>query len=145
MSPKNPFLFFVQVSTRRSYCLFRSNNVCLILLPCPEECCYLAFSAVSIIESCSVYLTLLLVLFGDVVLNPGPCNTPQDNVEALFTKLPEGRTTILAKLSQMEEKLHQIEQRQSEAEARMRELNSKLETIEQSVRGVDALTSEVQT
>ncbi|XP_070390823.1 uncharacterized protein [Dermacentor albipictus] len=64
MQPSNPFLFILQVS-RRYDKSFRSNDVCLILLPCPrslrESFCKLF-----------VFLRMLLLLGGDVDLNPGP-------------------------------------------------------------------------
>lgn len=82
---RSPLLFFVQVTTRQSDCSIRSDNVCLILLQCPEVCRYLAFSAVSIIEGCAVCLTLLVLLCGDVQLNLGSRNAPQVNLEALLS------------------------------------------------------------
>lgn len=57
-------------------CINNNNNASLILLSCPEESRYLVFCAVSVIVGCSVYSILLLVLCGDVELNPGPRNYP---------------------------------------------------------------------
>nr|XP_037284169.1 uncharacterized protein LOC119176932 [Rhipicephalus microplus] len=60
----NPFVFFMQV--RKHYCkCFRSDNPCIIVLPCPRFLC----SCVYELASC---LTELLLLAGDVETNPGP-------------------------------------------------------------------------
>ncbi|XP_065286334.1 uncharacterized protein [Dermacentor albipictus] len=60
----NPFVFAIQVSKRFGKCL-KSNELCLIVLPCPRLLSNL------LCEFC-VHVSKLLLIAGDVESNPGP-------------------------------------------------------------------------
>ncbi|XP_077531251.1 uncharacterized protein LOC144143356 [Haemaphysalis longicornis] len=60
----NPFMFFMQVRKRYGKCI-RSNNVCLIVLPCPWLLCSLFWDLAFCVKE-------LLLLGGDIETNPGP-------------------------------------------------------------------------
>ncbi|XP_077536026.1 uncharacterized protein LOC144148352 [Haemaphysalis longicornis] len=64
MPPNNPLQFFIQVRKHFGKC-FRSNNVFLILLPCPRPLCDLVYNVCA-------SLRFLLLMAGDVESNPGP-------------------------------------------------------------------------
>ncbi|XP_037559130.1 uncharacterized protein LOC119436374 [Dermacentor silvarum] len=63
-SPLNPFCFHMQVCEAPSLYYKRTSNACLLLFPCPS-----VFFA-SLCEC--VFVAKLLILCGDVELNPGP-------------------------------------------------------------------------
>lgn len=60
----NPLMFFLQVRRRYGKCI-RSNNVCLIVLPCPWLLC-------SLFCDLAFCTKKLLLLGGDIETNPGP-------------------------------------------------------------------------
>ncbi|XP_040078360.1 uncharacterized protein LOC115313979, partial [Ixodes scapularis] len=124
MRANNPFVFLVQVSKR--FCKsYRSSNVCLILLPCPRSC-YLWL--------CDVFFSLrmLLLLSGDVEINPGP------ETGAILQKLKEIARDIQEiknekgitndRLSAIEHKLESLSMLQKNVSA-CRERITELETI----------------
>ncbi|KAM7297306.1 uncharacterized protein ISCGN_022459 [Ixodes scapularis] len=140
MRLKNPFVFIVQVR-RHYYLSFRSNNVCLILLPCPRSCYSLLCNVI-------VYLKMLLLLSGDVEVNPGPDMkiimeqlkaiakdiqdiknekvTTNDRLSAIEQKL-EGFSTLQTTVSACQEKI-------TELEANIKTISKKLDDLENRSR-----------
>lgn len=81
MQSSNPFLFFIQVRKSYGKC-FRSNNLCLVMLPCPR-------SLYEMFQCAIVSLRFLLLLGGDVEENPGP------DLETLAKQLSDIAVDIL--------------------------------------------------
>ncbi|CAN8014530.1 unnamed protein product [Ixodes persulcatus] len=96
MQSSNPICFLVQVGSFPSLHTKRTNNVCLLLFPCPSVL-YL-----SIIERFDVLKSLLL-LSGDVELNPGPMS------EAQAKQFSDMFTLLLNSVKEIKEKQSSIE------------------------------------
>ncbi|XP_077547665.1 uncharacterized protein LOC144159882 [Haemaphysalis longicornis] len=60
----NPFVFLAQVRKRYGKC-YRSNDLCLLVLPCPRLLCLFLYDL-------SSHVVNVLLLAGDVETNPGP-------------------------------------------------------------------------
>ncbi|XP_040071067.1 uncharacterized protein LOC115328799 [Ixodes scapularis] len=113
MRANNPFVFLVQVSKR--FCKsYRSNNVCLILLPCPRSC-YLWL--------CDVFFSLrmLLLLSGDVEVNPGP-----------------ETGAILQKLKEIARDIQEIKNEKGITNDRLSAIEHKLESLSTLQKNVSA-------
>ncbi|XP_070389507.1 uncharacterized protein [Dermacentor albipictus] len=84
-SPLNVSLFYVQVSGSPSLHCKRSNNVFLLLLPCPSVL-YTIFCGYA-------HVSQLLLLCGDVEMNPGPddVTSPVLAATAALSDLAESR------------------------------------------------------
>lgn len=82
----NSFLFLVQVGKAPSLYSKRSNNICLLVLLCPNVVYENVWDCVFVIK--------LLLLGGDVELNPGP---PDQEKIRLHNKIFTAILVILAK------------------------------------------------
>ncbi|XP_049527737.1 uncharacterized protein LOC119462805 [Dermacentor silvarum] len=113
MSPNIPL--FVQVSHTK-YC-FRSDDLCLLVLPCPRTvlCCF---------SECMSLAGLLLKLSGDVEENPGPVT------EAMIANVLQNQKEILSKLTE-------VQTNQASSETRMLEMQNRLLAIEQKLQSFD--------
>ncbi|XP_077492319.1 uncharacterized protein LOC144103492 [Amblyomma americanum] len=104
MQETNPFLFVIQVRKRFGK-TFRSNNLCLILLPCPLQ----LFEWLCIIL---VSLRSLLLLAGDVETNPGPTGeTIEQQLKAIakdIQEIKQEKTVTNQKLGSIDKKLEKI-------------------------------------
>nr|XP_037285001.1 LOW QUALITY PROTEIN: uncharacterized protein LOC119177920 [Rhipicephalus microplus] len=113
MSPNVPLL--VQVGDWKYG--FRSDDPCLIVLPCPH-------TILSCISDCFALAGQLLSLSGDVEQNPGPIT------DAMFKELLETQKNILSKISQM------LEQ-QASSESAMIQVPNRLLTIDKKLECID--------
>ncbi|XP_049271219.1 uncharacterized protein LOC119391371 [Rhipicephalus sanguineus] len=100
----NPFLFIVQV--RKDYGKsFRSNNTCLLLLPCPRP-------LVDVLLFIRFSLRFLLLLGGDVESNPGPGDSVlADQLKAIADDIREikaEKSITNQKLSAIDRKLEKL-------------------------------------
>ncbi|XP_042142989.1 uncharacterized protein LOC121833623 [Ixodes scapularis] len=72
----NPLVFAcLQVSNRTSS--MRSNCLCLVVVPCPHK-------VLSVVAECLDVIRQLLLLCGDVELNPGPTYTLEEKVSMIL-------------------------------------------------------------
>ncbi|XP_029833713.2 uncharacterized protein LOC115318140, partial [Ixodes scapularis] len=100
------FVFIVQVR-KRYPCSNHSNNVCLIMLPCPRYlCCVLG----DVLQS----LKSLLLLCGDVESNPGPVELKDimDKLNVIACDVQEIKTSqkeACRRLGAIEAKLKEID------------------------------------
>uniref|UniRef100_A0A6B0V0U6 Secreted protein n=1 Tax=Ixodes ricinus TaxID=34613 RepID=A0A6B0V0U6_IXORI len=70
MQSSNPSCFIVQVGSSPSLHTRRTNNVVLLLFPCPSVICVTVIECYDVVKS-------LLALSGDIELNPGPMSDVQ--------------------------------------------------------------------
>ncbi|XP_029830951.3 uncharacterized protein LOC115315791 [Ixodes scapularis] len=117
-------MFFVlpQVSKQKPCHCFKSDNVCLVMLPCPEAC----------IES---FRVLLLLLSGDVERNPGPMSKPQEeqllSLQETVDKHKNSHAILQQEVNLLKEKQKQSEQTVSTLEERLNKLASELDALKQ--------------
>uniref|UniRef100_A0A6B0VA22 Tick transposon n=1 Tax=Ixodes ricinus TaxID=34613 RepID=A0A6B0VA22_IXORI len=118
----NPLLFLLQVG--EPYCIptFKSNRLCLVVLPCPKVLC------ASFTGCFDTFCLLVLLLSGDVELNPGP--TMQEQLAAIL----ENQKGISADISSMQAKL----------ETHMADSNRRLEVIESRLNALTATSEKVE-
>ncbi|XP_077494377.1 uncharacterized protein LOC144105034 [Amblyomma americanum] len=128
MSVTNPFAFFAQVSKRYGKS-FRSNNVCLLLLPCPQPLCELLLNVI-------VSLRYQLLLGGDIEKNPGPIDqTISEQLKIIAEDIQEikkGKAVTNQKLIAIEKKLEKIsglETQLTECARKVAELERNLATM----------------
>ncbi|XP_040068674.2 uncharacterized protein LOC115320940 [Ixodes scapularis] len=106
MSLKNPLT--LQVRNEYPSCSYRSDNVCLLELPCPR-------SLWRVLCVCHDLFSLLLMLSGDVETNPGP--TLEDLMQHLTAiasdvkEIKEGKTATDALIAETNARLATIEHR----------------------------------
>ncbi|XP_050030536.2 uncharacterized protein [Dermacentor andersoni] len=136
MQPSNPFLFILQVS-RRYDKSFRSNNVCLILLPCPR----------SLRESfCKLFavLRMLLLLGGDIELNPGP--TLDGIAEQLkliagdIQEIKKEKSITNTRLNAIDKKLEKI----AGIEKQISENNKRISTLEKNLMAMEKKVEDLE-
>ncbi|XP_049271794.1 uncharacterized protein LOC125758515 [Rhipicephalus sanguineus] len=131
------FCIFLQVSPCQSLHCKRSSNVNLLLLPCP-----------SVLMSCiceCVHVMKLLLLGGDVELNPGPpkedpCHTNKELMaflKNLSTKMDKNHAEVLCQITE-------VKQMQLNLEQQVNSINERLTTVEQKL-AVTQKSSELQT
>ncbi|XP_042148309.1 uncharacterized protein LOC121837048 [Ixodes scapularis] len=117
-------MFFVlpQVSKQKPCHCFKSDNVCLVMLPCCEAC----------IES---FRVLLLLLSGDVERNPGPITKLQEeqllSLQETVDKLRNSHAILQQEVNLLKEKQKQSEQTVSTLEERLNKLASELDALKQ--------------
>ncbi|XP_029850826.2 uncharacterized protein LOC115332556, partial [Ixodes scapularis] len=121
-------MFFVlpQVSNRKPCHCFRSNYVPLIVLPCPGAC----------IES---FRALLLLMSGDVEMNPGPMSKQQeDEFLALLqtvAKLQSSLALLQQEVNLLAQKNIESEKSASALEERVSNLTTELDLLKQKEIG----------
>ncbi|XP_042149999.1 uncharacterized protein LOC120838719 [Ixodes scapularis] len=92
MQSSNPFCFIVQVGSSPSLHTRRTNNVVLLLFPCPSVICVTVIECYDVVKS-------LLALSGDIELNPGPMSDVQAKQFADLMRLL-GKSTLTSMTSQ---------------------------------------------
>ncbi|XP_064469971.1 uncharacterized protein LOC135384713 [Ornithodoros turicata] len=102
---------------------FKSNNLCILILPCPQ-------AMYAIVCDCYDVIHALLMLSGDVQSNPGP------TTEELFA-------TLLSNQASDSQVLLSIRQSQNETEKSLTELSRKVNQIESEVRNLQTLKATV--
>ncbi|XP_077532470.1 uncharacterized protein LOC144144846 [Haemaphysalis longicornis] len=118
---------------RKQFLLYakRSDNRCLLVLPCPEVLCESICDCIS--------MMLLLIRSGDVELNPGPYNTrsvaPLD-VESLPTDPSEQMTAIFTILKDLQARSVQSASSQSDLAADIKAIKAGQKNIEDNFREV---------
>ncbi|XP_040067473.3 uncharacterized protein LOC120840813 [Ixodes scapularis] len=128
-------MFFVlpQVSSRKPCHCFRSNYVCLVVLPCPG-----AFieSFRACIESFSA---LLLLLSGDVETNPGPMSKQQEDeflaLVQTVAKLQSSLALLQQEVNLLTQKNIESEKSASALEERVINLTTELDLLKQKEIG----------
>ncbi|KAH9374442.1 hypothetical protein HPB48_017096 [Haemaphysalis longicornis] len=124
MSLKNPFLFLIQVRESSKVACYRSDDVFLLLLPCPRPL-VLAF--------CATYdcFADLLSSCGDFESNPGPA------VEEMLK-------TIMNQLGELKENPVKVNQRFDETCSMLTVINNKLDELTQTVKSYTAKVDDLQ-
>ncbi|XP_070395933.1 uncharacterized protein [Dermacentor albipictus] len=101
----NPLLLFVQVGVQRSSICLRSDNRFIIVLPCPAVC-------LSLIDE--AWNVLLLLLAGDVEVNPGPSGIElmlknmQETLQASITSVSVSQTSLEKTMNDRFDKLNDV-------------------------------------
>lgn len=90
-TPSNPLLFALQVGKKPSFGGFIKSYWCLAVLPCPKAFCV-------VVDCFDGLCMLVLLLSGDVELNPGPID---EDMKALLN----GQKEILEKIGMVNQKL----------------------------------------
>ncbi|XP_072142787.1 uncharacterized protein [Dermacentor andersoni] len=127
----SPFVFFIHVSKRYGKCL-RSNNVFLLLLPCPQP-------VFDMLCTLSVSLRLLLLMGGDIEPNPGPDPSIAEQLKLIATDIQDikkGKTVTNQKLNSIEkklEKLGHLEKQVSNCVKKVTELEQQLSIMTKKV------------
>ncbi|XP_065281554.1 uncharacterized protein [Dermacentor albipictus] len=123
----NPFLFFVQVRDYRLTYTYRSDNVCLLLLPCPRS----LSDMLTAIYHCFVNL---LPTCGDVETNPGPSTA--EMLQTLIDDVRELKHTVQATNSKVNEtsiKLFSIDKKLDDISATVTNYTSKVDELQSEV------------
>ncbi|XP_075725342.1 uncharacterized protein LOC142767489 [Rhipicephalus microplus] len=136
MQPSNPFLFIPQVS-RRYDKSFRSNDVCLILLPCPrslrEAFCKLIVS-----------LRWLLLLSGDVELNPGPAlDAIAEQLKQIagdIQDIKKEKSATNTRLDAIDKKLEKI----TGLEKQVTECNKRISNLEKNLKAMQMKVDDLE-
>lgn len=130
-------LLFTQVNNRFALLAPRTRYRALLVLPSP--CCCVTI----VCDCCRVISELLLLLSGDIELNPGP-NTraapAEDSSEIvkLLQQLQSGQASLLAEVKSIQAKL-------SETDLMFTEIKERLSKIEDDCSSLKSVKSEVQT
>ncbi|XP_070393949.1 uncharacterized protein [Dermacentor albipictus] len=114
----NPFLLFAQVSN--NYSSVKTSNRCLVLLACPKSACAVYLYVQDILVS-------LLVLCGDVEVNPGP------STGELLLQLLGGQKSMQERLDAIEAKLKQVE----ESAAIVKEVGTRIADMERTIKTLE--------
>ncbi|KAH9368948.1 hypothetical protein HPB48_001016 [Haemaphysalis longicornis] len=130
-------LLFTQVNNRFALLAPRTRYRALLVLPSP--CCCVAI----VCDCCRVISELLLLLSGDIELNPGPntrAATAEDSSEIvkLLQQLQSGQASLLAEVKSIQAKL-------SETDLMFTEIKERLSKIEGDCSSLKSVKSEVQT
>ncbi|XP_077538693.1 uncharacterized protein LOC144151497 [Haemaphysalis longicornis] len=121
MSPYVPLL--VQVGDRKYG--FRSNCLCLIVLPCPH-------TVLGCLNDCVSVVSLLLKLSGDVEENPGP------EIEKMLEEILSNQSKLLAKVNE-------IQARQTSTDASISDMRVRLQAIEKQLEGLGVTENRLAT
>ncbi|XP_029844350.2 uncharacterized protein LOC115327481 [Ixodes scapularis] len=122
----HPFLIIPQVSRPHVRC-FRSNDVCIIVLPNPG-------TLYSIFVECCRNVSTLLMLAGDVESNPGPDEVP---TRVLLEQL-------LATQKEISQNIADIKSEQQSTKSWCASVNSRLGLIETSIDELRSTTKRVE-
>ncbi|XP_049274294.1 uncharacterized protein LOC125759489 [Rhipicephalus sanguineus] len=146
----NPFLFIVQV--RKDYGKsFRSNNTCLLLLPCPRP-------LVDVLLFIRFSLRFLLLLGGDVESNPGPGDSVlADQLKAIADYIREIKAEKsitnhklsaidrkLGKLTGLEKQVSACTKRVVELEKNLAAMTKKIDELENRSRRSNIIVYGIQ-
>lgn len=123
---RNPFLLVIQVRDYGPELAYYSDDVCLLLLPCPRSL-LLIFSA---LYDCFVDL---LPCCGDVESNPGPTEAMLQKILDEIRQLKESSGAATQRLSETCDKLSVIERKLDELSGTVTSYTSKVDKLQQQV------------
>ncbi|XP_049273359.1 uncharacterized protein LOC119398709 [Rhipicephalus sanguineus] len=145
--PCSPFYMY-QVSYLGGTKCYRSNNTMLLRVSCPISkrqpiCCFKYVSVYFIdavlfllCDGCLMLSQFLILLSGDVELNPGPMSAAEreqiTNIERILLEMKTGQETVLAKLTE-------ITTKQSELESKITNLIEKTSLVESRITRVEKI------
>ncbi|CAN7941741.1 unnamed protein product [Ixodes hexagonus] len=136
-SPTNPFLFLLQVCKPFYCCKIKSNSLCMVVLPCPGVLCE------CLVGCFDAFCLLILLLSGDVELNPGP--TVSEQIETILLS----QRDMTARLASIEQRLEQsaasANERLTSIEHRIEALSFSAQKLEQCEASIESLKSQVVT
>lgn len=97
--------FVLQVNDRYSLYAPRPRYMALVVLPRPQCCIHTAFD-------CARVLHQLIILSGDVELNPGPSiraseTQTSDDIMTVLSEIHSGQSSLLKKMKSVQRKLFQ--------------------------------------
>ncbi|XP_077558922.1 uncharacterized protein LOC144174231 [Haemaphysalis longicornis] len=121
-SLQNPFLFIVQVGKHASLHAKRSSNIWLLLFPSP-------LVILGDLSEC-VHVVKLLMLAGDVELNPGLEEDILAAIAALFAKTDARHTEVIGMLSEVRANQQKLEEKVSSLASRLATVESLVESYE---------------
>lgn len=131
----NPFAFVVQVGSAPSLYSKRSNNVCLLLLPCP--CVMIA------VTSECVHVVKLLIMSGDIESNPGPPkDVPDKHYNELLSLIKSLHNKIDVKHDELMESINEVKEAQSSLEQQITDLDNRLSEVEKHVSCPEGLPTQ---
>ncbi|KAH8035044.1 hypothetical protein HPB51_004285 [Rhipicephalus microplus] len=123
---RNPFLLVIQVRDYRPELEYRSDDVCLVLLPCPRS----LLLVLSAVYDCFVDL---LPHCGDVESNPGPTEAMFQKILDEIRLLKESSGTATQRLSETCDKLSAIERKLDELSGTVTSYTTKVDKLQQQV------------
>ncbi|KAM7286059.1 uncharacterized protein ISCGN_032944, partial [Ixodes scapularis] len=123
-SLQNPFCFILQVRKYPSFHVKRSCNGFLLLLQCPLVFLRIAYMCVHVFK--------LLLLSGDVELNPGPITNAD-----ILAAIAEQSSKNDARHTEMVDMLNQVKDNQHQLELKVLDINSRLAAVESLVELLD--------
>lgn len=131
----NPFAFLVRVGSAPSLYSKRSNNVCLLLLPCP--CVMIA------VTSECVHVVKLLIMSGDIESNPGPPkDVPDKHYNELLSLIKSLHNKIDVKHDELMESINEVKEAQSSLEQQITDLDNRLSEVEKHVSCPEGLPTQ---
>ncbi|XP_040359365.1 uncharacterized protein LOC121047824 [Ixodes scapularis] len=135
MTPNIPLLFTVQVGVHKIPYSIRSNNVCLVVLPCPRTCL-------------KRFRDLLLLLSGDVERNPGPMSKPEAeslaNIESIVSQLHAGQSSIMSQLKELNDEQKRTNDSISALTARVGIIESDLVICKSKMNSAEELEQKLE-
>ncbi|KAH7958014.1 hypothetical protein HPB51_028000 [Rhipicephalus microplus] len=145
--------FMYQVYLNYAKC-YRTSNVMFVRVSCPiyrrklclfidTVCKYLVDSVwVLICKDCSLLGEALLLLSGDVELNPGPMNSTEKeqmaNIEKILLDVQSSQKTMLTKLAEVVAKQVDLEQKMDSVIAKSNVIEERIKIVEISERKIEA-------
>ncbi|XP_070389681.1 uncharacterized protein [Dermacentor albipictus] len=135
MHLNNPLLFFIQVSDYRQIHSYRSNDPCLLILPCPRPLLamltnvYLCF--VDIISCC-----------GDIESNPGP--STDEMLKNIMHEIREIKATMSSSSQRLEDKLNSIDKKIDDVAVTVAEYTCKVDKLQTTVDHLNLKVDELE-
>ncbi|CAN8028567.1 unnamed protein product [Ixodes persulcatus] len=128
-SPTKPFLFLLQVCKPFYCCKIKSNYLCLVVLPCPGVLC-------ECLAGCfDAFCLFILLLSGDVELNPGP--TVSEQLETIILS----QRDMVARLVSIEQRL---EQPAASANERLTTIGHRIEALPFSAQKLEQCEATIE-
>lgn len=128
--PQNPFFFLVQVS-RYSYCHRKKlSDAFLLLFPCP--------TVILTITCECIYAVKMLLLCGDVELNPGPDDDVTNNLSGDLLNVVKAITAhVDSRHDELLKVLDEVKLSQEALEHTVSDINTRLVAVEVRVNALD--------
>nr|XP_054924862.1 uncharacterized protein LOC129383889 [Dermacentor andersoni] len=153
MRLNHPFLFLVQVRNDRPVHCYRSNNVCLLLVPCPQRVFslfaapyYHCIGVLPCLEALLMPLCeLLLLICGDVERNPGPMNDQLTEMHKLMKDMHERSIRIEAAQMTMSSDILELKSEQQSLTKYISTIVTRLESVEKRTSILDDVQCELTT
>ncbi|XP_040357426.2 uncharacterized protein LOC121046817 [Ixodes scapularis] len=141
MHRSNAVCILVQVGSVPSLHAKKTNNHCLLLFPCPSVFFALLLECLDVLRS-------LLLLSGDVELNPGPMTVAQatqlddvckllQDLNARAIKSQEGQSSLI-------KTVEEIKKNQQSIEAKINEFGSRLLLVESKISALEIVDHDFQ-